>query len=164
MSWGYPYWGGYYGYPYGYGYYGYPYGYGYYPYGYYGSTGGYDDPPPANDSTPDGAFIPNARVAPPQYSVPDGYPRANSVPAPYPRSNVAGYTASTNMQVAGYTSAAVDHQVVSARPGVRNVVSALQNMPPEARQRQLESGRYNNLSASEMKFVRTAAGVPPQGR
>jgi hypothetical protein len=43
---------------------------------------------------------------------------------------------------------------------VQNVIRALRAMPPQARQQQIDSGRYSNLSPQEMKLVRNAAGVP----
>jgi len=59
-----------------------------------------------------------------------------------------------------YRPAAAERQLSSMRPEVQNVVRALRAMPPEARQRQLESGRYSNLSPQEMKVVRAAADLP----
>ena len=34
-------------------------------------------------------------------------------------------------------------------------------MPPDARVRQLNSGRYSNLTPQEIQFVRYAADLPP---
>jgi hypothetical protein len=47
------------------------------------------------------------------------------------------------------------------RPGVRNVIQALRAMPPDARQRQLHSGRYQSLSPEEREFL-TNATQPSQ--
>jgi hypothetical protein len=34
-------------------------------------------------------------------------------------------------------------------------------MPPAARQRQIDSGRYSNLTPEELDIVRYAADLPP---
>ena len=52
------------------------------------------------------------------------------------------------------TVAAVD---TTARPEVRNVIRALEAMPPEARRRQIESGRYRNLAPEEQDLLRRVA-------
>ena len=49
------------------------------------------------------------------------------------------------------------------RPEVQNVVRALRAMPPQARQQQIDSGRYSNLSPQEMKLVRSCCGYPGRG-
>lgn len=59
-----------------------------------------------------------------------------------------------------YRPASDQRQLSSMRPEVQNVVRALRAMPPQARERQLESGRYSNLSPQEMKVVRAAAEQP----
>jgi len=59
-----------------------------------------------------------------------------------------------------YRPASAEGQLPAMRPEVQNVIRALRAMPPEARQRQLESGRYSNLSPQELKLVRQAADVP----
>jgi hypothetical protein len=51
----------------------------------------------------------------------------------------------------------------SARPAVRNVIRALQCMPPDARYREIASGRYRGLSQKEWKLVRNAAKVSSEG-
>jgi hypothetical protein len=52
------------------------------------------------------------------------------------------------------------------RPAVKNVIQALRAMPPEAQQRQLNSGRYRSLSPEEREFLTTEvlsnATQPPQ--
>jgi len=45
----------------------------------------------------------------------------------------------------------------TSRPEVRNVIRALQAMPPEARQRQIESGRYRNLAPEEQELIKRVA-------
>jgi hypothetical protein len=47
------------------------------------------------------------------------------------------------------------------RPEVQNVIRALRAMPPAARQRQIDSGRYSNLTPKELDIVRYAADLPP---
>jgi hypothetical protein len=44
---------------------------------------------------------------------------------------------------------------------VQNVIRALRAMPPAARERQIDSGRYSNLTPKELEFVRYAADLPP---
>ena len=48
-----------------------------------------------------------------------------------------------------------------SRPEVQNVIRALRAMPPGARQQQIDSGRYDNLSPREMQVVRAAVNLPP---
>jgi hypothetical protein len=47
------------------------------------------------------------------------------------------------------------------RPAVRNVIQALRAMPPEARQRQLNSGRYRNFSQEERELLINATEAVP---
>jgi hypothetical protein len=42
----------------------------------------------------------------------------------------------------------------NTRPAVRNAIRALRAMPPDARQRQLNSGRYDNLSPEERELLK----------
>jgi hypothetical protein len=51
--------------------------------------------------------------------------------------------------------------MAALRPEVANVIRALRAMPPNARQQQIDSGRYDNLSPREMQVVRTAVNLPP---
>jgi hypothetical protein len=62
---------------------------------------------------------------------------------------------------ASYSTIPNTWEVRSARPEVENVIRALRAMPPQAGQRQLESGRYNDLSPAELQQVRRAVGLPP---
>jgi hypothetical protein len=64
-------------------------------------------------------------------------------------------TPATQMRLASYRS--VD--TTDARQPVRNVIQALRAMPPDARAREIESGRYSNLSPDEQDLVRQAAGI-----
>jgi hypothetical protein len=182
-GWGYPgYWGGWgfgislnFGWPYA-GYYGYPYAYGYYPYypNYY---------PYYYPSNPYPYYGPVSGTA--NYSDPASYDQAgsniqNTAPArqsgatvPRPPSSSNGVT----LFEATYRTAAAGSRTVSAttsalnrstpavrelptmRPAVQNVIRALYGMPPDARQREIDSGRYSTLSAQELEFVRNAVGL-----
>jgi hypothetical protein len=46
------------------------------------------------------------------------------------------------------------------RPEVQNTIRALRAMPPNARQPQIDSGRYSNLTPRELKIVKYAVGLP----
>jgi len=185
FNWG-PFWDGY-GYPYGYAaapYY-YPY---YYPYPYYvpaapagyvnyssPSTNDYADASGQNSSyAPDGYSAQQASAAqqwssPARQSnvpTPRSAPAANSLTirnasytstAPrYPARPIAS-TSSSNYQSASPTA----RQFQSLRPEVQNVIRALRAMPPAARERQIDSGRYGNLTPKELDIVRYAVNLPP---
>lgn len=160
-----PYWG----YPYYYGYGWNPYAY-YYPYGsYYYPPYYYPDGPdyPRDNSYPRGnrdgcdyrdeddhpCKSHNENVPPkPSSTVPDSAPEHNYVTtnpaANGPAFSLADYRPSTNAAAAQLPS--------GLRPAVRNVIEALRAMPPEARLRQLNSGRYHNLAPQELEFVTNA--------
>ena len=182
--WGYPYWG--YPYSYGYGPWGSPYAY-YYPYAPYYYQ---DGPDPGDDRYPRGdrdgcdyrdednhPCKSNSHNAPPRPSstVPESSPDHNYVTT-NPTANdsvfsLADYRPSSSTDPAGATApVASKRQLIDPaasqlpsglRPAVRNVIQALRAMPPDARQRQLNSGRYHNLSPEELEFV-TNAAQPPQ--
>jgi hypothetical protein len=59
------------------------------------------------------------------------------------------------IRVASYRTVAASGTVL--RQEVRNVIEALQAMPPDARLRQIESGRYRNLSPQEQELLRRVA-------
>jgi len=180
FNWG-PFWGGY-GYPYyGYGYapYYYPYYYPYaYPYPYYvpatpaapaayTSAQNYSDyqdnyaveqsptPAPAYQNAPPAQYQQEMQTAPAPSSPTIRY-ASYAASSPHYAANAASRT-SANVRPAAYTS----QQLPSVRPEVQNVIRALRAMPPAARQRQIDSGRYSNLTAAELEFVRRAANVPP---
>jgi hypothetical protein len=46
------------------------------------------------------------------------------------------------------------------RPAVQNAIRALRGMPPEARQRAIESGRFSNYSPEERDILRGASQLP----
>jgi len=53
------------------------------------------------------------------------------------------------------------HQLPPPRREVQNVIRALRDMPPDARQREIDSGRYGNLSPQELEFAKYASDLPP---
>jgi hypothetical protein len=63
----------------------------------------------------------------------------------------AGAPDSVNYRLANYQQSAVPRQAV------RNVIQALLAMPPEARRRQIESGRYQNFSPEERELLSQVA-------
>jgi hypothetical protein len=171
--WGYPYWYGYgpnaYGYPYSYPpyYYGDPYADrnddGYYGRDYdRGCRCDSDDYRYDHNSSPSKAPRPNAPNTAPGPSA--GAAQQGSSNAAYvakrfadDRLNAAAGSNSRNeFQFAELKQAAVSDDL---RPAVRNVIEALRAMPPEAKQRQLESGRYDGLSQQERELVAEAAEV-----
>jgi len=176
-----PYWG--YPYYYGYGPWGNPYAY-YDPYDsyYYPDGPDYprDNPYPRDnrggcdyrheDDHPCKPNNENAPAKPSSTDVPESSPEHNYVTT-NPAANGSAFslaeyrpTASTN-RAAGTASVASNHQLrdsatwqlpAGLRPAVRNVIQALRAMPPDARQRQLNSGRYHSLSPQELEFVTNA--------
>jgi hypothetical protein len=65
------------------------------------------------------------------------------------------------LQNSNYVSALSGQQMPAVRSEVANVIRALRAMPPGAREGQIESGRYSNLSPEEMSIVRAAVNLPP---
>jgi hypothetical protein len=154
-GWG-SYWGGY-PYAYGYPYYPYPYYYPYYPSYYdgpYASTpsapGPYntnlgDDPRQQNSSSPDPEDDPASFAS----------TKATTPWRPSPDQRLS------NSRLSYRTASLTTQQLAGLRPQARNVMRALQAMPPEARRRQVESGRYSNFSPEEQELFRKAAQLPP---
>ena len=185
LNFGWPYWG-YYGYPYAYGYS--PYYYPYYPANpYYYSApvsdpGGYANVAPYGQpyaqpygqpyAQPNGNPQASAPVARPGVSAPQPAPNANGVnliEATYRapagsqvnaqnRGVNPGHPASVIASAASHRPPSSGRQL-SLRPEVQNVIRALNGMPPAAREREIDSGRYNTLTAQELELVRYAAGV-----
>jgi hypothetical protein len=85
--------------------------------------------------------------------------------------SLADYRSAASTDPAAVTASVVsNHQLRDSttrqlpsglRPAVRNVIQALRAMPPEARLRELNSGRYHSFSPEERKFV-TNATQPSQ--
>ena len=153
--------GPYYGYPYAYSYpYYSPYYYPYYPSSYYAPSSyapsddpsGYSDPaPPAQASGSYQYGAPPRQLAPPANGL-----TLHEAVYRHPAANYGTASAAA----VSYRPASAERQLPSMRPEVQNVIRALRAMPPQARQQQIDSGRYSNLSPQEMKLVRNAAGVP----
>jgi hypothetical protein len=178
LNFGWPGWG----YPYGYGYYPYYSYYPYYPYSY-----PYNYPPPsAGPADPGAAAYQGGQYQNYQNGQYQNYQRSqyqNAAPAsrpdglaarPSPSSKpVTLYNANYATRPAQSGTASIRNavnyrpvtdstQLQSMRPQVQNVVRALRGMPPAARERALDSGRYGNLSAGDLQLVRQAAGLAPR--
>lgn len=114
-----------------------------------------------NDSSP-GNSEPKRESAPDQPSNTDSSPDRN-----YLTRNSAEDDRSSLHTVARPTAVATSFQVAHStrpqlpssniRPAVANAIQALRAMPPDARQRQLESGRYANFSAEERELLNNAS-------
>lgn len=104
---------------------------------------------------------------------PPGQRSVAPIPTPAPATN------SLTIRDAAYTPAARNHSTMitaasntrpinssarrlpAPRPEVQNVIRALRAMPPAARQREIDSGRYSNLTPQELEFAKYAAGLQP---
>jgi len=153
FGWG---WGSYWaGYPYSYGYpyYYYPY-YPYYPY--YGPNAyAPADPNRYNGDNPD----PRDRSQQQNSSYPD--PERSSgvndrIPTTLTSHKPAGDNVSAQYWLSNYGQRTVPRQAV------RNVIQALVAMPPEARRRQVGSGRYRNFSPEEQDLLNQVAQMSPR--
>ncbi len=133
------------------------------------------------DARPD-ACKPNNENTPAKPSstlVPESSPESNYMitnPAdPRPTVSLADYRsaapndppATTNVVASNYQLSDSTTGIPSGlRPAMKNVIQALRAMPPDARQRQLNSGRYHSLSPEEREFLTTKflsnATQPPQ--
>ena len=179
FSWG-PFWGGYgYAYPYGYAwappYYPYYYPYYSYPYPYYAPA---DGPSGYASSYSNSSYVPgDAPASRPPSSAYAAHPaQPSSAPASdgrpnvnYPAIHQASYTHpahSVTTRAARPSSQppanSATHSLPPLSPAAQNVIRALRAMPPDARQRQIDSGRYNNLSSQELDIVKSAAGLSSQ--
>ncbi|HZR67207.1 MAG TPA: hypothetical protein VFA85_18855, partial [Terriglobales bacterium] len=99
---------------------------------------------------------PDDRNVPPPTNIPR--PNSQSVPAK-PSSTPAVQSPAGNyatMTLAEYRVSGVSNQM---SPAVRNVIAALRAMPPEARQRQVDSGRYNGFSREEQQLLIEASKI-----
>jgi hypothetical protein len=94
--------------------------------------------------------------------VPESYPERN-----YITSSVEDYRRpDSNDTMARPATPASDFQLAYSttqqlppkmRPAVKNVIQALRAMPPEVRERQLNSDRYASFSSAERRLLNTAA-------
>jgi len=70
------------------------------------------------------------------------------------------YKTDTASDAAHYRLAFTMQELPSARKEVQNVILALRAMPPDARQRQIDSGRYTNFSPEEIELLRSSLHLP----
>lgn len=151
----------------------YPYAYGYdpgwarpyypyvYPYPYYVPA----DPPPSNSPSSYNQSGDDVNDYPPAQQ--SSAPARQSITKPNsPAIGYASYTQTSRNYASGAASQSISaksvpRQVSPPRPEVQSVIRALRGMPPEARQRQIDSGRYSNLSQKELEFAMYAAELPP---
>ncbi len=167
-GWGYPGWGWGVGVGFGWGWgsywaaypyaYGYPYYYPYYPYyPYYGPdayapadpdrySGGNQDPRDNSRQQQNSRYLRPERST----GVNDKIQTMTFV-----NQKTAGDAGSANYWLSNYQQRTVPRQEV------RNVMQALLAMPPEARRRQIESGRYRNFSPEEQELLNQVAQVSP---
>jgi hypothetical protein len=154
FGWG---WGSYWaGYPYAYGY---PYYYPYYPYYPYYGPNAYA---PANPDRYNGANRDprdHSLQQKPSYTGPERSPGTNDK---IPTMTLASHKAAEDAGSAKYWLSNYRQGTVP-RQEVRNVIQALRAMPPEARRRQIESGRYRNFSPEEQELLNQVAQVSPRG-
>jgi hypothetical protein len=172
FGFGWPYWG--WGYPYGYyyspwyyapdPYYSYPY------YRYPDPNNGDNDPPPAN---PNARPEPHQKVPIKSWGPPSEGEAAN---ANYANSNVAAlaprrpvvsvdwmgvtpssYRATRSIPDRSTTEWAAPQADAALRPEMQKALQRLREMPPFAREREIETGRYRQLSSEEKQILRNAA-------
>jgi hypothetical protein len=177
FGFGWPYWG--WGYPYGYGYSPWYYApYPYYSYPYYDPSDypeSYPDPDNRNDDAPPADT--NARPQPNQ----DGPARSWRPPVPggaananYANSNVAAvaprgpvlsvdrmsltpssYRVARSIPERSTTERATPQADAPHRPEMQKALQRLREMPPYARQREIDFGRYSNFSPEERELLRS---------
>jgi hypothetical protein len=173
FGFGWPYWG--WGYPYGY-YYN-PWYYAPNPYNSYSHypdpdpNNGDDDPPPAGPNAPP---EPNQKVPIKSWGLPS--PGEDTANANYANSNVAalaprrpvisvdriGVTPSSfrttrSIPDRSTTKWAAPQPDAALRPETQRALQRLREMPPFAREREIETGRYRQLSSEDKQILRTAA-------
>ncbi|MGA9965301.1 MAG: hypothetical protein WBQ10_08860 [Terriglobales bacterium] len=73
---------------------------------------------------------------------------------------VSTYKTDAASDAAHYRLAFTMQELPPARKEVQNVILALRAMPPDARQRQIDSGRYSNFSPEEIDLVRSSSHLP----
>jgi len=154
FGWG---WGSYWaGYPYAYPY---PYYYPYYPYYPYYGPNAYA---PADPDRYNGGNRDPRDNSQQQNSSYPGPERSTSVNDRIPTRTFASHKTAGDAGSAKYWLSNYQQHMVP-RQEVRNVIQALLAMPPEARRRQIESGRYRNFSPEEQEFLNQVAQVSPRG-
>jgi hypothetical protein len=161
-GWGYPGWGVGVGFGWAWGSYwaGYPYAYGYpyyYPYDPYYGPPAYAPADPDRYNRGNGDPSDNSQRQNSSYPMPERSPNVNDTPSmTFASHKTAGDTDSAKYWLSNYQQQTVPRQQV------RNVIQALLAMPPEARRRQVESGRYRNFSPEEQELLNQVAQVSPR--
>ncbi len=155
VGWGWgSYWGGY---PYAYGY---PYYYPYYPYyPNYGPNGYAPAYPDRYNGTSQDPHD-NSQRQNLNYPAPERSPGVNdrTSTVKFASRKTAADSGSPDYWLTNYQQRTVPRQQV------RNVIQAFRAMPPEARRRQVESGRYRNFSPEEQELLSRAAQMSPRGQ
>jgi len=157
LGFGWPYWG--WGYPYGY--YGYsPWYYApepnsypnYCPPGYTCTPNGNDDPPTPNSSPQTGTNP--AKPWRPSAGTPSTNYRTSKVTGVASRAPILSVdritTTPSNFRVAHSTT----QQNPPVRPALQSAMRTLREMPPFAREREIETGRFSQFSAEEREILR----------
>jgi hypothetical protein len=139
---------------------GYPYWYGYGPW--WGPSGYYPSYP--YSYYPYGAPPPDQRDhgCNPDYRDPNHGCTGNSSPSSdgaSPSSETFGHESSldSNYVTTNFADYRTDAHTSRMRPAVRNAIEAMRAMPPDARDRQLNSGRYDDFSPEERELLRSAS-------
>jgi hypothetical protein len=70
------------------------------------------------------------------------------------------YKTDAAIGAAHYRLAFTMQEIPPARKEVQNVILALRAMPPDARQRQIDSGRYRSFSPEEIDLLRSSSQLP----
>ena len=73
---------------------------------------------------------------------------------------VSTYKTDADTGASHYRLAFTMQELPPARKEVQNVILALQAMPPDARQRQIDSGRYRSFSPEEINLLRSGSQLP----
>ena len=129
----------------------------YYPYdcppGYTCPPNGNDDPPPPNPS-PESGSNPANPWRPPVSTPNKNYVTSNvaTLSSRGPILSIDRITATPSNYQLAHSSTQQNPQV---RPEVRRAMQALREMPPFARQREIETGRYSHFSAEEREILRS---------
>jgi hypothetical protein len=165
LGWGWPYW---WGYPYGYGY-SYPNSYYYYspdssscPPGYTCPDNNGDNDPPANPNLGGPYYQGPSYRAPQNAPANPSRPPATTVPQNYapsvaPSDNFNSPVVSVDHLTATQSSYHAVHANLPSThlsPKMQNAVQHLEDMPPFAREREIDTGRYSHFTAAEKQILR----------
>ncbi|HXN96878.1 MAG TPA: hypothetical protein VN879_20390, partial [Candidatus Acidoferrales bacterium] len=94
---------------------------------------------------------PNDRNEPP----PAATPRDSGAPSPDPN-RPPSENGVTTARAAAFRSRAAEPATAAPRREVLNAMRALHEMPPFAREREIEHGRYSHFSPQEREMLRNA--------